>query len=163
MLLGATVVFLMAVQCGIWMRAYTTIPTEISDWWPGVADEKLVNIQRLHRRGYRIWDRRFRATYRGGILLLLLGLGAALVPKGSITWGRGIALGVAVGGLAIECVWIAANYVLARADPWAIDDTVEPPPKPPSRLQRSPALQWAARVVIPLVKIRRRASPAPPA
>jgi hypothetical protein len=151
LLTGSTVTFLMAVQFGIWARSYTTTPEEISEWRPEYDPDPLLlrTIQRLHRLGYLRWAKRFHNTYRIGLLLLLLGLAATLVPSHGIHAFRGLAIGIAIAGCIAEVVWIAANEILRNSTDWEVvtNGTVVAPRDGDSA--NGSALERMARMLVP--------------
>jgi hypothetical protein len=54
-----------------------------------------------------------RWTYHLGILSLLVGVSALLVPPHHISTGRWAVIAIGVAGLATECAWI--SYAMLRA------------------------------------------------
>jgi hypothetical protein len=157
LLTGSTVTFLMAVQFGIWARSYTTTPNEISEWRPESDPDPLLlpTIQRLHRLGYLRWAKRFHNTYRIGLLLLLLGLAATLVPSHGIHAFRGLAIGIALTGCIAEVIWIAANEILRNSTDWEVvtNGTVVAPLDGDSA--NGSAIVRMARVLVPKETLKR--------
>jgi hypothetical protein len=150
----------MGVQAGIWARAYSTTPQEISDWLPGDDELRLRTIQRLHRKGFRLWTRRFHTTYRIGLLLLLLGLADALVPKHGIHAFHALAIAIALAGCGVECLWIGANWVLRNSRDWeiltggeVIDTTYEKSWIGRVFERAARGLEGAARLLIPVITV----------
>ena len=164
LLIASTVVFLMSVQAGVWMRSYAVVPSDIREWWPNTPDSDLRTIQRLHRRGYAIWRKRFHASYRVGILLLLSGLALTLLPPGHVGPLRWLAILIASVGFLAELGWIAANRILEGSRTWAIGDTADSPPADGPWWKQHEGIRRLARKVIPLVRIAPLPPvPAPPA
>lgn len=119
LLAGASVAMLAAVQSGFWARQYYVRPEELEDWWPDIGNpRRWANVRQdqwAHARLHELWCRRFRRAYRLGILLLLAGLGFALVPSasgGDFGWPRALAIGVVGAGFLGELLWIGASRML---------------------------------------------------
>ncbi len=92
--------------------AHNPPPQDIELWRPEYSAERKAALQRLHRRGFAIWARRFNVSYRTGILLLLAGVTVALVHPGAIGVGRSIAIAVAAAGFLGELGWVLATWLL---------------------------------------------------
>jgi hypothetical protein len=156
LLTASTVVFLMALQFGVWARSFSASPQEIKDWRPDASEDLQQAIQRLHLNGYRVWASRFHHAYRIGLLLLLLGFATALVPRHAIHAFRGLAVGVAVAGCVAELLWIAASFALRKSPDWEIvDGTV-------SRAENT-FPQRAARKLLPVIRVKLPPPPPVPA
>jgi hypothetical protein len=109
-----------AVQCAFWARQYCVTPDLVRSWWPNLDDigegwtkEDQAGVYREQQEAmeaYERWASATRLLYNGGILLLLSGIAAALVPgKNSPLRGDGAAVAVAVAGGAIEAIWIVVS------------------------------------------------------
>jgi hypothetical protein len=156
LLLASGVSFIAAVQCGFWTRQFAVTPEEIELWHPDLPREQKVGLQRLHRRGFKIWSYRFNLSYRTGILLLLAGVTVALVPPGDIGRGRYLAIAVAAAGFLGELCWVLATWVL-RGSPTAVyNDQADELPTDGRALwlRRSSHVRRLARVFVPLVRVR---------
>jgi hypothetical protein len=155
LLLAGAAAFIAAVQCSFWARQYAITPEDIELWRPEYPAERKAALQRLHRRGFAIWARRFNASYRTGILLLLAGVTAALVPPGTIGAGRWIAIAVAAAGFLGELAWVLATWLLRGSPVTAYNSQPDEAPDEVAALwlRRSPALRRLARLFVPLVRI----------
>jgi hypothetical protein len=121
-LVAAVAILLAAVQCAYAARQYVVTPAEIGAWWPGVDDPddrgelgqwwELRAEQLAHRKLHSLWASRFRLTYHGGIMLVLLGLAIVLVPPEQMNdispmpWVAVVLAGLAVVG---EGTWVVAT------------------------------------------------------
>lgn len=158
---AAAVLLIAAVQCAFWAREWTIAPGELVDWKPdpGTSHDRRVDLQRLHRAGFRIWANRFRWTYRWGIVVLLAGIAIVLVPDGDVGALRWVAIAIAWLGFLGELLWIASGALL-RGHPvgtWSgVPDEPDAAPVHLARLRRSPAARRVARRLIPLPRVDRR-------
>jgi len=143
------------VQCSFWARQYAITPEEIELWRPEYPAERKAALQRLHRRGFAIWARRFNVSYRTAILLLLAGVTVALVPPGTIGAGRSIAIAVAAVGFLGELAWVLATWLLRGSPGTACNSQPDKPEGDVSALwlRRLQPLRRLARVFVPLVRV----------
>lgn len=123
-----------SVQCSMWARQYAVTPAEMFAWWPDAHErqEDLRTTQWRYSTIGALWLRRARAMYQFGLVALLLGLLAILIPK---EWSPSrIAAEVIVGlGVCLEVLWIylprRRRYRLVRTlFPTPMDLTLNPPP-----------------------------------
>jgi hypothetical protein len=109
-----------AVQATMWARRYDTSPAELAAWYPeevtdGTPSDWLRNVQIGHAELNERWANRTRLVYHAGIVMLLAGLVATVVPVGHITAARWVLILVGVAGLAGEVLWIVAASSFDRA------------------------------------------------
>ncbi len=102
-----------AVQATMWVRRYDTGPAELAAWYPeevtdGTPSDWLRNVQIGHAELNERWADRTRLVYHAGIVMLLAGLVATVVPVGHITAPRWILILAGAAGLAGEIFWIVA-------------------------------------------------------
>lgn len=116
LLLGATFALGASVQFTFRSRQYAIKPADIEVWFPNPTvwqRERMRQDQRLHRREYLTWSDRARLAYNIGLLAFLLGLGAALVPPGSVGFGRVVALSLVALAFGAELALVLRNNVPA--------------------------------------------------
>lgn len=87
LLSSATVLLITCVQSGFWARHYFAAPDEIVRWWPDYEaseqrQQMVIAEQRDSYGTYLRWAARARRTYAVGIIALLFGIAAILVPEG---------------------------------------------------------------------------------
>lgn len=118
LLVAATLALIATVQFTFRARQYVVTPSEIEEWWPDHQEpgrrELLRREQRWHRREYESWSSRARYAYDLGLLLLLLGIAALLVPASGLHYasnGRLAAIALALAGLAAEAAWIVRTTI----------------------------------------------------
>jgi hypothetical protein len=101
LMVAAALALIGVVQCAAVARLFSAAPPARRG--PGGA--------RLLAQ-HRLWARRAEKLYNGGILLLLSGVAAALVPPEAAAGlgGRLVAIAVAVAGLLGAALWMAAPY-----------------------------------------------------
>jgi hypothetical protein len=116
-LVGAAIAFGAAVQFAFRAREFAATPPEIEMWWANPADpeqrEELRVEQRYHRQQHQRWANRARHAYNIGLLGLLLGLVALLIPREGLddaSFGRVVVVALAVFGLGLELAWIGWTY-----------------------------------------------------
>lgn len=95
LLVAATVVFVVSVQCALVARSYQVVPSELLDWTadPETGEGKapwhnLRRLQRSHLILNERWGERSQLAFQVGIGLLGFGLAAALVPTGEVSPAR---------------------------------------------------------------------------
>jgi hypothetical protein len=84
LLVGAVVMLVSAVQCGIWARQYGIVPSDIYQWWPEPNEARMqaiVRDQRRHAERLQVWSRRVTVTFNVGILFLWLAMSVAVMPQ----------------------------------------------------------------------------------
>jgi len=153
LLAAAAVLFVAGLQCSMWARQFAVPPEEIRNWQPKYKDWQLYAEQWVLRRGFDIWNRRFAASYRFGILMFLAGVSFTLVPPDPVSRARWVAIGIAVAGFALEALWIASGWVLKGSPIAAYNDQPDSPPAVASSIQRLPVARWIARKMIPLPRV----------
>jgi hypothetical protein len=160
----AALALVAAVQCMFWAREWAVTPAEIREWEP-TADERWIHdVQRLHMAAFRLWAKRFRWTYRLGIVFLLLGVAVVLVPNGDVSTPRLVAIVLAWAGLALELLWIAAGWLL-RSSPdgtWTTEPDAPSADVPFRGIRAWPPARRVARRFVPLVRVDRTAERGPP-
>ena len=137
----------------MWARQFAVTPDEIRTWQPDYEEWRLYAEQWVLRRGFDIWNRRFAASYRFGILVFLAGVSLTLVPPDPVSTARWAAIGIAVAGLAAEALWILSSWILVGSPTAAYNDQPDAPPGDVSFLQALPAARWVARKMIPLPRV----------
>jgi hypothetical protein len=157
LLSASAIAFIATVQCAFWARQYAVTPEDVTTWRPQYPRARQVALQRLHQLAFRIWARRANRSYRAGIMLLLAGVGLALVPPGSISAARGAAIGVIGIGFVGELLWMAAQWLLSGSDDLVYDETPDLPRKDVRfrRLRTQPLLRRIARLFVPLARLER--------
>lgn len=153
LLVAAGMSFVAAVQCGFWAKEWVTTPSEIEEWHPNDTPQETHDDQRIHRRGFKLWARRLRFTYRLGIVTLLAGVTVALVPVTDMNSLQKVAVLIAAIGLALELSWISAGWLL-RGSPMALYHGQADVTKPGTtflRLRSVRTLRWLARRFEPVV------------
>jgi hypothetical protein len=154
LLVAAGFLFVAAVQCGFWARLWAVTPSEINEWTPTDPEERRHAEQRLHAAGFRLWSYRLTWAYRWGILALLAGVTLVLVPPGSPSAARWVAIGVASAGWLLEAVWIGSGWIL-QGSPTALFGNQPDVPKDGTRhlwIRRSSLLRRIARQFRPLIR-----------
>jgi hypothetical protein len=154
-LVAAGFAFIGAVQAGFWARQYAVTPDDIRLWRPEYPSGRMHALQRLHTAGFMKWNARMNWLYRAGMMLLLLGVTLSLVPPNHISWGRWVAIGVAVTASMLELLWILASWLLAGSPSMAYDDQPDDAGADIRfrRLRSQPTLRRAARIFVPLPRI----------
>jgi hypothetical protein len=113
-LMIAVVLFFFAIQIGFNARQWRVEPAELTSWWPDHdRDDRwqwLRTEQERYADTYAVAADRFRRVFNAGLLVLLVGIGVALVPEGDIAVGRGIAIGVVGAAVLLELSWLVANW-----------------------------------------------------
>jgi hypothetical protein len=157
LLVSAVVFFIAAMQSSMWARQFAATPDEIRGWQPHYPEWHLYAEQWLLRRGFEIWNRRFRISFRLGILSFLGATALFLVPSGSGSAARWIAVGIASSGLVAESLWIASVWILRGSPVAAYNDQPDTPPLQASALQRARLARVLARIIVhlPRVAVRR--------
>jgi hypothetical protein len=84
----STILLLLCVQCGFWARHHYTRPEEATAWWPDYEESAqrrrmLVEEQQRSYALFRRWSAWARRAYSFGVVVLLLGIMAAL---GELLW-----------------------------------------------------------------------------
>ncbi|MFF5293066.1 hypothetical protein [Paractinoplanes globisporus] len=113
LLLLAGLAQIAVVQATMWTRRYDTSPAELAAWYPqeitgGTPSDWLRNLQVGHAELNERWANRTRFIYHVGIVMLLAGLVATVVPARHISTPRWILIFTAAAGLAGEIFWIVA-------------------------------------------------------
>jgi hypothetical protein len=118
-LAGAVAALLAAVQCAYAARQFMVTPDEIEAWWPGVnnaADQNEVTQwwelraeQLAHWQMHSRWAARFRYAYHTGVVLVLAGLAAVLIPPHGMSTARWVAVVVVAGAALGEALWITGT------------------------------------------------------
>jgi hypothetical protein len=128
---AAALAFVACVQFTFHARSFVVTPPELEMWWSDPDDperrEQLRWEQRLYLRQHEMWARRAGHMYNIGILALLLGLVAIILPIGPIgdaSRGRLLVIALAALGFSVEFAWVALGY-LRKPQP---DDWGPPPP-----------------------------------
>jgi hypothetical protein len=155
-LVAAGVAFIAAVQCSFWARQYVVTPDDFKLWHPDYPPVRTQALQRLHNLGFSEWNSRLNRTYRGAILLLLLGVTFALIPPGHIGWSRSVSVAIAALACVAEASWIAATWLLYGSPTMAYDDQPDTPRGDVrARWLRSwQPLRRVARMFVPLQRIQ---------
>ncbi|EXG82037.1 hypothetical protein [Cryptosporangium arvum] len=143
-LVGAILMLVASVQCGMWARQYAVAPTDIQQWWPDpnlTRKAAILRDQKFHAHRHRVWAVRVTLTFNLGVLLLWIALAVAVAPKSDVhepAWRWGAATLAALGVLA-EAAWIALvargpvvpGQCLGWASRWLYGKPVTPPPAGP--------------------------------
>ena len=151
---AAGLLFIAAVQCGLWLRQWAVTPSELSEWRPNDSDSRRRAEQRLHVKGFGVWARRLSGRTDGGILSLLAGVTFVLVPPGDPSASRWVAIVIAAVGWLLEAMWVASGRVL-RGSPTALYDDQPDVPQdgtPALWFRRIAAIRWLARKFRPLIR-----------
>jgi hypothetical protein len=134
-MVGAVVALVTAIQCGVWARQFASTPQDIEQWWSHLPEDMRAERASLDQRQdlllHDLWANRARWAYDVGIVLLWLGVAAAVVPCADageplLRW-----MAVAVGVMAAvgELMWLAASR---RRGPGWLQRWLSPPASPPS-------------------------------
>jgi hypothetical protein len=128
---AAALAFIACVQFTFHARSFVVTPPELEMWWSDSVEpdrrEQLRWEQRLYFRNHEMWARRAGHMYNVGLLALLLGLVATVLPVGPISdapVGRLLVVALAALGFSAEFAWVALGY-LRKPQP---DDWGSPPP-----------------------------------
>ena len=151
----AGVGFIAAVQCGFWARQYAVRPEDIKAWRPEYPAKRIDAVQRLHNRGFYIWNHRLNWLYRWSILFLLMGMAFALVPPGDASARRWVIVAIALAAVVAELGWIVAISFLADGPSAAYNDAADVPPEDARarQLKGWPPLRRVARAYVPLPRV----------
>jgi hypothetical protein len=149
----ATVLFIAAMQFSQWARQFAVTPDEIRMWQPEYEDWRLYAEQWVLRAGFTIWNKRFRDSFRLGVLAFLAGISTILVPPDPVSAARWGAIGIAAAGLVAEALWITSSWVLAGSPIAAYNDQPDSSPPDASPIRKTRAARWIARKVIPLPRV----------
>jgi hypothetical protein len=140
-MVSAVVALVTAVQCGFWARQYASTPEEIEQWWSHLPEDMRAERASLDQQQdlllHNMWANRARWAYAVGIILLWMGVAAAVVPRAdagepALRW---VAVAISVMAAVGEVVWLAASrgrgpgWLLRWLSPPAI---FLPPADPPS-------------------------------
>jgi hypothetical protein len=121
----AVFLLVLSVQCGFMSSQHTTTPREIDEYWVTMPpDARWARIRREQWRAQaaaRAWGNVARLAYAIGITALWIGLALALVPPGSLRFGRIVAIAGAGAAAVFEVCW---TVIVSR------------PGGPPGRLTR---------------------------
>lgn len=151
----ASVLFVASVQCAFWAKEYAINPGDLDAWYGDMSKHDKIAYQRAHQLNFRRWAARMNRSYRLGILALLSGMTVALVPTGSLSLMRGVAIGVIILGFLVELLWIFSTWLLDGSPSIAFGHDRDEPLRPVSfrSIRTSPALRRLARVFVPLARI----------
>jgi len=114
----AVVSLVMCVQAAQWTRTFRVRPWEVAEWWPEMDSSKqaiLIDELVNHDERRQLWGGIQTWTYRIGVVFLLAGVAAALVPPtraGDISLARWIAIGVAGLAFVAEVAWVLVSNKL---------------------------------------------------
>jgi hypothetical protein len=113
LLIGAALAFIAAVQFTFRARQFAVTPLEIEMWWSDPNEPGRLELLRREQRYYKTkhsrWANAASWAYDGGLLSLLLGVAASLVPPDgplNASPGRLAAIALALLGFALELLWI---------------------------------------------------------
>jgi hypothetical protein len=116
-LTGATVLFLLAIQCTIAGRQFYVAPDEFKARTPELDEGLREFAYGENLRQFRVWADRARAAFGFGLALLLLGLIGVILPPGPVSkfdGGRWCALAIGVAALLGEVAWLSGDEWVSR-------------------------------------------------
>jgi len=117
----ATVLLVFAVQIAFNARQWVVEPGELESWWPDHDDPdrwgQLRADQARYATTFKIAADRFRRVFNAGLLLLMIGLAAALVPKNDLTAARAVGIIIFAFAALIELWWLVQNWASTLGAP----------------------------------------------
>ena len=111
---AAGLVLIFAVQSAVWLQSYAAKPSDYMDWYPqdvagNSPNSTLVRMQIKDFNKAGTWAKATRRLYNFGVLLLLAAVTTAVVPPGTISHERAVAIGIGAVGLLVELVWVVRS------------------------------------------------------
>jgi hypothetical protein len=138
-MMSALVALVVAVQCGFWARQYASTPQEIEQWWPDLPERLRIERARADqwqdRVNHDLWAGRARWAYGAGIVLLWLGVAAAVIPpsEASQPMLRWMAAALGASAALAEIVWLAASR--GHGPQWLRRQLTAPVVSPPAEFR----------------------------